>query len=151
MNLATFNFNASVSPLPIRRALFVVVFPLFLLACGGGGGGGPGSDSGSAASGGSGSGGTASGRALMLSWDPSPTSDAVVGYIVYLGSSVGSATQQVSDLTVSSGVIDPNAPVVTYNAGYDLGLRVGDAVCFRLKAYNAAGQSDFSSPACATI
>jgi hypothetical protein len=122
-----------------RNVFLVLVLPLFLLACGGG------------SEGDAGSGTTASGRVLLLSWDPNPATDGVAGYIVYAGSSAVNATQQVTDLSVSSGVIDPNAPAVSFNAGFDLGLNLGAQVCFRLKAYNTAGLSDYSVAACATI
>lgn len=32
----------------------------------------------------------------------------------------------------------------------DLGLNLGDASCFRIKAYNAEGSSDFSDAVCFT-
>ena len=132
--------DASALQSRFRDVFLVLVLPLFLLACGGGG-----------SKGDAGSGAAASARVLSLSWEPNPATDGVAGYIVYRGPSAVNATQQVSNLSVSSGVIDPNAPAVTYNAGLDLGLSLGAQVCFRLKAYNAAGQSDFSTAACTTI
>ena len=133
-------FDASALQSRFRDVSLVLVLPLFLLACGG-----------AISEGDAGSGAVASARVLSLSWDPNPATDGVAGYIVYRGPSAVNATQQVTDLSVSSGVIDPNAPAVTYNAGLDLGLSLGAQVCFRLKAYNTAGISDYSVAACATI
>ena len=93
----------------------------------------------------------ASGVALVVSWAPNPASDAILGYRVYQGPDPTTATQLVSDLAISAGVLDPNAPMVTYNAGLDLGLKAGDPVCFRLIAYNGVGASGFSGAACTTI
>ena len=139
-NTYTFIIDASTLSSRIRTVFLVLALPLFLLACGGAG-----------SEGDAGGGAAASARVLSLSWEPNPATDGVAGYIVYRGPSAVNATQQVTNLPVSSGVIDPNAPAVTYNAGFDLGLNPGAAVCFRLKAYNAAGQSDFSTAACTTI
>ena len=46
---------------------------------------------------------------------------------------------------------DPAAPSLEYDAEADLGLRLGDLACFRLKAYNNVGESDFSQAACARL
>lgn len=83
---------------------------------------------------------------LTLTWNPNP--DEVLGYAVYFGPSAGNATQLVSELSLVPGLLDPLAPSVQYHLGNDLGLTQGDSVCFRLKAYNTAGYSDYSAAAC---
>ena len=95
--------------------------------------------------------GTATNVTLALTWDPNPSADTVLGYIVYSGPTVTSTPLQLSDLPVGSGPFDPDAPSIQYNAGSNLGLSVGDPVCFRLKAYNSAGLSNYSVAACTTI
>jgi hypothetical protein len=91
----------------------------------------------------------ANGSSVSLSWSPNP--EAVTGYKVFIGPTVDTATTMVSDLLVSSGNFNQLAPSVTYNAWNDLNLNKGEIVCFRLKAYNSAGESGFSSAACGTI
>jgi hypothetical protein len=87
--------------------------------------------------------------ALALSWDPNP--ESVQGYTVYYGSTPDTTTYQLSDLSISSGLFDPNAPAIEYNITTDLELRPGDQACFRIKAYDGTVQSDFSNPICAVI
>lgn len=83
---------------------------------------------------------------LTLTWNPNP--DAVLGYAVYFGPSAETAIQLASELSLTSGLLDPLAPGVQYRIGDDLGLVHGDIVCFRLKAYNESGYSGFSGAAC---
>lgn len=77
---------------------------------------------------------------LSLSWMPTP--GQIDGYIVHTGPSPETAT---SVLTVTAGT------TVEYDAADDLGLNVGDQACFRIKAYNAEGQSGFSDAVCYTV
>ena len=77
---------------------------------------------------------------ITLSWSPVPGN--VNGYRVFVGDTAGTATNLVAEVTSSS---------VTFNAGTNLGLRIGDRVCFRVKAYNDQGESDFSDAVCATL
>ena len=92
----------------------------------------------------------ATNKTLQLNWDPNPANDAVLGYIVYYGSTKITATQEISNLSIGSGNIDPNAPAVSYNTN-DLGLVMGDPICFSFQAYNLAGTSTLSAPICTTI
>jgi len=93
----------------------------------------------------------AAGVNVTFSWDPNPTTDFVLGYRVYTGSTLATATMEVSNLTVGSNGFDATAPSLNYDAWNDLGLEKGDTVCFRLKAYNSVGSSDFSTGICGDI
>jgi len=77
---------------------------------------------------------------LSLAWDPN--ADQVDGYRVYFG---GSAT------TADNVISDTVTPAADFDAQVDLSLQAGDTACFRLKAYNSAGDSGFSDAVCTTI
>ena len=77
---------------------------------------------------------------ITLRWTAIPGD--VDGYRVFFGGTPTTADNPVSDVTTNA---------VTFNAGANLGLRFGDEVCFRVKAYNARGESDFSSAVCETL
>ncbi len=85
---------------------------------------------------------------VKLSW--SPNSSTVDGYTVFFGPSATAANQQISQLPLNSGLLNPNAPSVTYSST-DLNLQPGDPVCFAIKAYNSVGSSAQSTPACGTL
>jgi len=90
-------------------------------------------------------------RTLVVSWSPNPPADAVQGYILFAGPSEDASDQQVSAVEVTQSDFDPAAPTVEFDSWNDLGLLLGDQVCFRVKAYNSAGTSDYSEPACAVV
>jgi hypothetical protein len=73
------------------------------------------------------------------------------GYVVAYGPTPDTATQQISDIKAFSGGFDFTAPSLQYSSWYDLGLQPGDNVCFKVRAYNADGQSDWSAPVCSVI
>ena len=73
------------------------------------------------------------------------------GYAVYFGSSTVNASNIVSVIPVTQNGFNPTAPSVTLDPSSDLNLSTGDPVCFRIKAYNTAGYSDFSDAACTTV
>jgi hypothetical protein len=75
-------------------------------------------------------------RLLQVSWQPFGNNAS--GYMVYYGQTADSATALISDLSTGSGLINSSAPTVTYNSVPDLGLYVGDTVCFRIHAYDLA-------------
>ncbi len=89
-------------------------------------------------------------EALNLAWLPHPD-ETVAGYIVYYGPNIDTVTQVASNLSVGSPNFNPQAPAVQYNAEIDLRLQPGDTVCFRLKAYNVDGLSDYSPGVCTLI
>lgn len=74
---------------------------------------------------------------LSLAWFSSTSQ--VIGYIVYFGPTPDTATKIASETPGTS---------VQYATATDLGLNSGDVVCFRLKAFNLAGLSEFSGAAC---
>jgi hypothetical protein len=86
---------------------------------------------------------------LTLTWQPNP--DAVLGYSIYYGPTGDTADRQASDVSVDSRLFDASAPALTFNATDDLGLRLGDSVCFRIQAYNSNGKSPLSDPVCTVI
>lgn len=71
---------------------------------------------------------------ITLRW--TPIAGDLDGYRVFFGGTPTTADNPVSDVTTNSA---------TFNAGADLGLRLGDDQCFRVKAYNQRG--DPTSPA----
>ncbi len=93
----------------------------------------------------------ATGVNLTYGWNANPDSDSVLGYRVYTGSTLATAATEISNLTVGDSGFDATTPSVSYDAWNDLGLNKGDAVCFRLQAYNSAGSSDFSAGICDVI
>ncbi len=125
-----------VAQLPLLRIAFLLVIFAFLTACG--------DESSTPES------SSASQAQLLLSWLPHPDK-TIMGYLVYYGPTESTVTTVASDIPVTANNFDPQAPSVQYNAGLDLGLNKGDNVCFRLTAYNAAGQSGMSGSACSTI
>jgi len=86
---------------------------------------------------------------LTLIWDTNP--DNVLGYIVYYGPTADTATTQVSDIPINMAGFDPINPSVEYRSWDDLGLLVGDNICFTLKAYNAEGMSESTPALCSVI
>lgn len=92
------------------------------------------------------------GAPITLSWDPNAPSDMVLGYRVYLGATEDATSMvMVDEVTVDQPGFDPATPGSTYDAWADFRLRIGDRACFRLTAYNAAGESDFSNAACKLV
>jgi hypothetical protein len=77
---------------------------------------------------------------IALSWTP-PAGD-VTGYRVYFGTAPDNAIQRVADVVT---------PSIDLNASDDLSLVSGDPMCFRVKAYNGVGESDFSEAACGIL
>ncbi len=86
---------------------------------------------------------------LTLTWKPNPGS--VDGYIVYFGPNVDAINNETTDIKAFSGSFDPASPLIQYDSWFDLGLAPGDPACFKLRAYNADGISDWSSPVCSVI
>lgn len=88
---------------------------------------------------------------IRLSWDAG--TGEVDGYLVFTGPDAQTVSDLVSDLGPHSAGFDPVAPALSLDPEADLGLRQagGSSVCFSVKAYNAAGTSDPSTPACTTL
>jgi hypothetical protein len=88
-------------------------------------------------------------RALQVSWQPLANAS---GYMVYFGKTPDSANVLVSDLPANSGLTNPSAPEIIYDAARDLGLYVGDAACFRIYGYDSArALLDPSTLVCTTV
>ncbi len=86
---------------------------------------------------------------LEISWLPNP--DNISGYMVYYGPTEDTATTVASNLPIESGSFNPASPSMEYNAGLDLGLDHGASVCFRIRAYNDVGLSNWSGSACGIV
>ncbi len=93
--------------------------------------------------------GTVTDVELLLSWLPNP--DEIFGYIVYYGPAADATVAVASVLSVTDDDFDPQAPWVRYNAQLDLDVDEGSTVCFKLRAYNNVGESNFSGAACGAI
>ena len=87
---------------------------------------------------------------LTLSWSPDLTGNTL-GYIIYYGPTAETANMEISNIPVNSTGFDPQAPLQQYDPYGELGLLPGDNVCFRLKAYNDSGLSQWSAPVCGGV
>ena len=93
--------------------------------------------------------GAATDTTISLSWQPN--TDPIKGYLVYYGPTEQAVATLAVQMSLASNTFDIQTPGITFNAGRDLGLQHGDSVCFRLRAYNDAGMSDWSPAACGSI
>lgn len=93
---------------------------------------------------------TATDTTVNLRW--LPNQDSIAGYILYYGPDATNTVKTAVQLSVTGAAFDAQSPSVALNAGNDLGLRHGESVCFRLRAYNSANAlSDWSAAACGVI
>lgn len=83
-----------------------------------------------------------------LHWNPN--TDYVVGYKVYFGDSPETATTEVATVRRKQ-LSNPLDPKLTFDAVVDLKLEPGQRGCFRVKAYNEAGASEFSDAVCGVL
>jgi hypothetical protein len=86
---------------------------------------------------------------LTLTWKAD--TETLDGYLVYYGSTPETATHQISDIKAYAGSFDFAAPALQYASYYDLGLQPGNSICFKVRAYNANGMSDWSEAVCGVI
>ena len=77
--------------------------------------------------------------------------DPVLGYRVYFGPNANTTVLQLRDLRISQEGVSANAPQASFKVADDLGLADGGTACFRVVAYNALGDSEFSDPVCDSI
>ncbi len=87
----------------------------------------------------------ATGVSLVVTWDANPAPENILDYSVYAGPLPDSTATLVGTVTATA------TPSLTVDAWNDLGLRLGDTVCFRIKARNDLGPSPFSSAVCGTL
>jgi hypothetical protein len=109
----------------------------------------PGDNSDESGQGGAGSTQYVANTVITLTWKPSP--GAVDGYIVYFGPSANAVSVETTVIRAFAGSFDPDAPLIHYDSWFDLGLEPGDQACFKVRAYNADGISDWSAPVCGLI
>ncbi len=92
------------------------------------------------------------GTAIKLAWDPNAPGDNVLGYRLFLGATEDATTMMmVDEITVDQVGFDPAMPAISYDAWADFRLRLGETACFRMTAYNSAGESGFSNAACKVV
>lgn len=143
------------------RNIALVSSLAFLTACGGGGNssfasggvnGSPGyAPSGVSISTSSEAVGTSDSSVLVeLSWNPNPGSD-VDGYAISYGSSEGDVSTPLANVATTLQGFNPTSPVVYIDVNSKLGLTTGDRACFSISAYNDAGYTSASSPACVVL
>ena len=82
----------------------------------------------------------AKGPWIFLAWRKHPD-ESVTGYLVFYGATLPTTTKLVGDV--------PETSARFFWA--ELGVTKGGNVCFRLKAYNNDGASDFSPGVCAVV
>lgn len=82
-----------------------------------------------------------SNKSLSLSWNASTGN--TLGYYVYYGATASTVVNFVSQVPSSTAKFTALAS--------DLNLRDGEQVCFRVRAYNTVGVSQFSEAVCRTI
>jgi nitrogen fixation protein FixH len=82
-------------------------------------------------------------RTVTLKW--TAHTQTVAGYEVYYGRSADQTRMR--ELFVPR-TLNLKAPAVEYDLLRDLKVEPGQAICFRVKAYNNAAKSGFSSPVC---
>lgn len=146
---AKLNMRTSITNQPLRRLLLAMLLSALVAGCGSGTIGSSGSSlAGDTLVGGDGSAGSDS--QVYLAWKTHPDPSAT-GYLVLYGPTADTATTVLTDLSIVTPGFDPQAPSVTYLASANLGLRPGDNVCFRIRAYNPDGLSDPSPGVCTTV
>jgi hypothetical protein len=89
---------------------------------------------------GQGSNSNAASNGMTLQWNQG--SQAVKGFRVFHGPTKTKATKKIFDVPVNW---------VTFDPAQTLGAKPGQRMCFRVKAYNHAGVSGYSSGVCATL
>lgn len=88
---------------------------------------------------------------MTLTWQPNPVSDNIIGYLIYYGGDENSVSIPAGDVRIDSAGFSPAAPSLTYHPETDFGLQAGNRVCFKIRAYNADGLSNWSAPVCGMI
>jgi hypothetical protein len=86
---------------------------------------------------------------ITLDWNPN--ADVVSGYEIYAGPTESTAVNLIKTIPLGTNGFNANAPSIQLDPWNDLGLQSGDQVCFRMKAYNIIGKSDYSVAACAIM
>jgi hypothetical protein len=86
---------------------------------------------------------------ITLLWDKNL--DFVTGYKVYKGASTDMVSEVLSDIPLETQGFDPESPSISYHVRDDLGLALGEEQCFKVKAYNDYGLSEFSGAACTDL
>ena len=86
---------------------------------------------------------------VTLDW--TANSDSIDGYMVHYGPTPESAIIPLHIQPLNQSGFNPAKPSVSFNAADDLGLNVGDTVCFKLKTYSMLLESNFSDAICITL
>lgn len=83
-----------------------------------------------------------------LRWNPN--TDYIVGYKIYFGDSPETATTEIATVRRKQ-LTNPLDPNIGFDAAADLKLASGQQGCFRVKAYNETGASDYSEAVCGVL
>lgn len=86
---------------------------------------------------------------VSLIWDI-PT-EAVDGYLIYIGGTAESIETPIGNFPYGELALVESGLTVTIDLAGAAPLATSESACFRLRSYNAYGQSDFSSPACLSL
>ena len=79
-------------------------------------------------------------QSLTLTWDT--VAGEIHGYRVFRGDTATTATELVGEVVTA---------YVSFNTYTDLELQSGDSICFRVRAYNLTGESDYSRAVCGSL
>ncbi|MFQ5469219.1 MAG: Ig-like domain-containing protein [Gammaproteobacteria bacterium] len=85
---------------------------------------------------------------ITLSW--LPNAENVLGYEIYFGPDAVTTPDIASVVTMNTAGFNPLSPTAKFTSS-GLGLTNGNQFCFRLKAYNSFGSSDFSGAVCSSL
>ncbi len=89
-------------------------------------------------------------KKVTLKWNASEGD--VDGYKVYFGTTKeNTGKTRLAIVRTNSVEFDKTAPSVTFGSMSDLGLSEDDPLCFSLRAFNSAGQSDMSETICGKL
>lgn len=90
--------------------------------------------------------GTSAIQSWNLRWET--TVGQVTGYIIYFGTAPDASFREVMWSESSNAAV---SLTVSFDPAVDFNLRPGDQGCFRIRSYNDAGLSPFSSPVCTVL
>lgn len=86
---------------------------------------------------------------LIFSWDPA--SESVDGYLIYWGTTALTANTHIQTLSADLGDVDYTFPFATIKSSRERTFEPGEKSCFRARAFNHVGISDFSEAICTVL
>jgi len=85
---------------------------------------------------------------LELAWSPNPSEDVVNGYKVYFGKNQTFSNSPIQTISINDSNFNADSPITVFEAGIDFDIKIGDEACFKVSAYNSAGESQLSDMYC---